>query len=150
MAKKNKRRNKSRRRKVRVASADEVYEFGPLRLERSGRFVALSSHWPPGEFEKYIARVKAHQEPFRKEISDEIQELITIMRACNSLELLSVLAFKNVFANPETYTESTHKGTECYVEYALSLALSIPDPKLEANASEEAIDRTQELIAKIF
>jgi hypothetical protein len=150
MAKKHNRRNKSRRKKARVASADEIYQFGPLRLERSGRFVALSSHWPPGEFEKYIARVKAHQEPFRKEITDEIQELIKIMRQCNPLELLSVLAFKNVFANPETYTESTHKGKESYVEYALSLALSISDPKLEINASEEAIDRTQELIAKIF
>ena len=150
MAKKRKRRYKLGNKKVRPKPPDAIYQFGPLRLEQSGRFVALSSHWPPGEFEKYIARVKAHQEPFRTEINDEIQELLTIMRECNPLELLSVLAFKNVFANPETYTESTHKGRECYVEYALSLALSISDPKLEINASEDAINRTQELIAKIF
>jgi uncharacterized protein YchJ len=150
MTKKRKHRSKLRKKRARPKPPDAVYEFGPIRLEQSGRFVALSSHWPPGEFEKYIARVKAHQEPFRKEITDQIQELITIMRECSPLELLSVLAFKNVFANPETYTESTHKGRECYVEYALSLALSISDPKLEINASEDAIGRMQELIAKTF
>src|SRR5260370_38986507 len=128
-----KRKHQLRKSRVRAKPPDAVYQFGPIRLERSGRFVALRSHWPPGEFEKYIERVKAHQEPFRQEITDEIQELIMIMRQCNPLELLSVLAFKNVFASPETYTESTHRGRESYVEYALSIALSISDQKLQIN-----------------
>src|ERR1700720_791228 len=116
MSKKRENRNRTKRKRVK---ADEVYQYGPLRLERMGRYVGLSSQWPPGEFEKHIARVKAHKEPFKKEITDKVTALRSLMTEFDPLELISYLAFKNVFANPETFTESTHEGRESYVEYAL-------------------------------
>src|SRR2546427_3831307 len=66
MSKRHRRRNPTKRKRV---SPDEVYQYGPLRLERMGRYVGLSSDWAPVEFEKHIARVKANKEPFRNEIN---------------------------------------------------------------------------------
>lgn len=108
MSKTQKRRNRTKRKRVRP---DEVYQYGPLRLERMGRYVGLSSHWPPGEFEKHIARVKANKEPFRNEINGKVAELRALMSEFDPLELVSHLAFNNIFANPETFTESLERGT---------------------------------------
>jgi len=129
---------------------DEVYQYGPLRLERTGRYVGLSSNWPPGEFEKHIARVKAHKQPFREEITGKVKELISLMADLDPLELVSHLAFNNVFADPETFSESTHQGRESYVEYALSLALSIKEPRFGVHVTEEALERFSSLIKEIF
>lgn len=127
-----------------------VERFGPLILERAGRFVGLRSEWSPKEHEEYIARVRANREPFRQEINEEIKELLKIIEKYNPLDLLAVVAVQNVFANPETYKETTHKGRESYVEYALSVALSVATPNLKSRATEPVTERFTELVAKIF
>lgn len=128
----------------------KVAQYGPLKLEQVGRFISLTSEWEPGEFEKHIENIKANREPFRQEINEAIREVITIVEQYNPLELLSTVASKNIFANPETYKESTHEGRESYVEYALSIALSVKNPGMAVHATSEAIERFNALIAKIF
>lgn len=128
----------------------EVSRYGPLKLERVGRFVSLTSEWEPEQFKKHIENVRANREPFRQEINEEIRELIRIIEQYNPLELLSTIATENAFANPEKYKESTHEGRESYVEYALSLALSVSNPGMGAHATSEAIERFNILVAKVF
>lgn len=128
----------------------EVEQYGPLKLERLGRYVRLSSDWEPGEFEKHIENVKEHQEPFKKEINEKIRELITIVEQYDPLELLSTVAVRNVFADAEAFSESTHKGKEAYIEYALSIALSVKNPNLGIHATKDAIERFNALIDEIF
>ena len=151
MSKKKPTEKKQKKPKVKAVSEDyEVAQFGPLRLERSGRFVRLSSHWEPGEFEKHIELLRANREPFRDEINSKIKELVALFEQYSPIELLSALAPKHVFADPETFTESTHEGKESYVEYALSIALSVTNPKLDVPADKDAIDRVNALIEEIF
>jgi hypothetical protein len=151
MAKKKRGKKPKKRKMVKVDPKNyEVAQYGPLKMERMGRYVSLSSEWEPREFEKHIENIKANREPFRQEINEAIRELITIAEQYNPLELLSTVATQNVFANPETYKESTHEGRESYVEYALSVALSVKNPRMDVHATSEAIERVNTLIAKIF
>ena len=94
MAKKSKRR-RQKGKASKTAPADySIDRYGPLILERRGRFLSLRSEWDPKEFEEYIARVKANREPFREEIKVEIAELLALIERYNPLELLSVIALK--------------------------------------------------------
>lgn len=151
MAKKRKGK-KSKGRKMIKADPDnyEGYQYGPLKLERTGRFVSLSSEWEPEQFKKHIENIRAHREPFRQEINEEIRELINIIEQYNPLELLSTIATKNTFADPEKYKEYTYEGRESYVEYSLSLALSVSNPGMGTHATSEAIERFNTLVAKVF
>src|SRR5574338_405212 len=120
MSKRKSTKKKQKKPKVKAISEDyEVAQYGPLRLERSGRFIRMSSYWERGEFEKHIEVLKANREPFRNEINSKIKEIVALFEQYSPLELLSALAPKHVFADPETFTESTHEGKESYVEYAL-------------------------------
>jgi hypothetical protein len=151
MAKKKKMKRQKKPKMVKVDPKEyEVEQYGPLKLERFGRYVRLSSHWEPEEFKQHLETVKANREPFRQEINEKIRELISLIEEYDPLELLSALAPKNVFADPETLKESTHEGKESYVEYALSLALSVKNPKLGVHATKEAIERFNTLIDEIF
>jgi len=151
MSKKKSTKKKQKKPKAQAVSEDyEVAQYGPLRLERSGRFIRMSSHWEPGEFEKHIEFLKANREPFRDEINSKIKELVALFEQYSPLELLSALAPKHVFADPETFTESTHEGKESYVEYALGIALSVTKPKLDVPADKDAIDRVNALIEEIL
>jgi len=116
MSKKKSKNKKQKKPKVKAVSDDyEVAQYGPLRLERSGRFVRMSSHWEPGEFEKHIELLKANRQPLREEINSKIKELVALFEQYSPLELLSAFTPKHVFADPETFTESTHEGKESYV-----------------------------------
>jgi len=148
------RQKKYKKRKSKAASTPpkdySVERYGPLILERSGRFLGLRSDWDPHEHEEYIARVREHREPFRQDINAIIKEVSDIAEQNSPLELLAALALHNAFADPETYRETTHEGKESYVEYALSIALSISKPNMESHPSKEVFSRFNDLIAKIF
>lgn len=140
-----------RRKKVKVDARNyEVVNYGPLRMERIGRVLTLSSHWEPGEFQEYVQRVKAHRSELREDINKKISELAQILEQYDPLELLSAIAIKNVFANPETYKESSHEGKESYVEYAQSLALGIKNPHIGVHATKEALEKLESFIAEVF
>lgn len=127
-----------------------VERYGPLILERSGRFLTVRSEWDPNEHAEYISRVRENREPFREDINSSIHEVIEMMKEYNALELLSAMALPNAFADPETYRETSHEGKESHVEYALSIALAIREPNLESHPSQECFSRLSDLISKVF
>lgn len=127
-----------------------VERYGPLVLERSGRFLSLHSEWDPKDHEEYISRVRENREPFREDINSKIRELIELFKQYNPLELLPAIALPNAFADPETYQETSHEGKESHVEYALSLALSVAEPNLESHPTEDCFTKLTDLIEKVF
>jgi hypothetical protein len=128
----------------------EGYQYGPLRLERHGRYVAMSTHWKPGEYEKHINLIKSKRPGLRTEINAKIQELLTIIEENDPLELLTTISYKNCLTDPEKYRESTHEGRECYVEYALSLITSHTKHGFGRHSTEESIQKFNGLISDIF
>lgn len=69
-------RNKHKRLGVRTAARqpDEVFSSGPLRMMRFGRHVVSQTNWPPGEFDKFLARLVAGYEEVVREIDRDIAE----------------------------------------------------------------------------
>lgn len=55
-------RKKKPRKSARRSAAqrpDEVFSAGPLQMARFGRHVVWQANWPPGEFDKFQARLVA-------------------------------------------------------------------------------------------
>jgi len=147
MGKKSKGKNRKRRKK---REDYEAYQYGPLRLERHGRYVAMSTRWKPGEYEKHINFIKSKRPELRTEINAKIQELLKIIEENDPFELLAIISHKNCFTDPEKYRESTHEGRECYVEYALSLITSHNKHGFGKHSTEESIQKFNVLITDIF
>src|SRR5665648_1013081 len=102
----------------------EGYTYGPVKVERVGRVVKVSSNWELGQFKKFKERVKNERPKFKKVIDRKIDEVLSLIRQFEPFELLASTSIKNLFADPEEYyKEVTHKRNECYTEYALALVL---------------------------
>jgi hypothetical protein len=144
-------KSKGKNRRTRKTREDyEAYQSGPLRLERHGRYVAMSTHWKPGEYEKHINFIKSKRPSLRTEINEKIEELLTIIEENDPFELLTTISYKNCFTDPEKYRESTHEGRECYVEYALSLITGHNKHGFGRHSPEDSIQKFNALIADIF
>jgi hypothetical protein len=88
----------------------EGYTYGPVKVERVGRVVKVSSHWEPGQFEKFKERIKNERPKFKKAIDRKIDEVLSLIRQFEPLELLASASIKNLFADPEEhYKEVTHE-----------------------------------------
>jgi SEC-C motif len=143
--------SKPKEKKTKFNPSDyEGYQYGPLILERYGKYVQLSSNWDPQEHKEYLGKITANQSNYKFEIDTKIKELFKIAENYNPLELLSALAPENVFANPETFKESTSEIREHFLEYALNVVLAVKNPNLSNHATEEAIEKFKTLISEIF
>lgn len=128
----------------------EGYTYGPLKVERMGRAVQISSHWEPGRFEEFKEKVRSERPKFKEAIDKKIGEAVSLIGQFEPLELLWSVSAKNCFSDPEEYKEATHEGRECYVEYAQSLILSQNRKEGLPQATEEAIDKFNSLLAEIY
>lgn len=128
----------------------ESYNYGPLKLERIGRFVRMSSNWDQDKYENYIQNIKTKRPEIKEEINEKIKDILLILEQFDPLELLASISIQNLFTDPEKYKEVTYEGKECYVEYALSLSLGCNKPSLGTHATEEAIEKFKSLITEIY
>jgi hypothetical protein len=129
----------------------EGYNYGPFTVERIGRVVKVSSHWEPGQFEKFKEKIKNERPKFKKAIDRKIDEVLSLIRQFEPFELLASVSIKNLFADPEEhYKEVTHERSECYAEYALALVLSQKRKEKLPSATKEAIDKFNGLLTEIF
>lgn len=141
----------SKKKKSKINPSDyEGFSYGPLKVERIGRFVRMSSHWEPGQFEKFKERVRSRRTKFKEAIDKKIGEALSLVEQFEPLEVLASVSAKNCFTDPEEYKETTYEGRECYVEYAQSLVLSQKRKKGLPHATEEAIDKFNILLAEIY
>lgn len=140
-----------KKKKIKMDLKDyEGYRYGPLKLERFGRIVSISSDWKPGQHEKFIQRLRDKRPQLKKEIDQKITQLLSLIEQFEPLELLSTVSAKNCFADPEEYSEITHQGRECYVEYAQSLVLSQKRKPRIKHATQQVIEQFNSLIAEVF
>ncbi len=142
--------NKSPKKNKFDPSRYEGYRYGPIRLERFGRVVRITSQWGPGQFERYREEIRSKRPDLKKTIDTKITELLSLTDQFDPLQLLATVSAKNCFFDPETYKETTHEGKECYVEYAQSLVVARKRNPAVKDATKESIERFNTLIAEIF
>lgn len=129
----------------------EGYTYGPIKVERVGRVVKVSSNWEQGQFNKVKERVKNERTKFKKTIDRKIEEVLSLIGRFEPLELLASVSIKNLFSDPEEhYKEVTDKRNEVYAEYALSLVLSQKHKEKLPSTTKEAIDKFNSLLMEIF
>jgi hypothetical protein len=150
MGKKRKRRIDNKSGSSEKAEGYERYQYGPLMLERIGRHTHFSSHWDPAEFKKFKQYIKDHRPEQKAEIDKEITEVQSLIKKYDPLKLLSTVAFKNGFADPESYSEPSHEGKEPYIEYAQSIVLASDSGRVATEPTDEVINRFHELIGSIY
>jgi len=149
MGRKSSRKVNDKKVKKRVSDY-EGFRFGPLIIERFGRYIKYSSKWKPGEHKEHMKYIRKNRPEFRKEIDRKITEILTLINTYDPLRLIFPISLNNCFFDPEGYTEITHEGRETFVEYALSLILSQERKNEHQDATKEAVDRFGELIQDIL
>jgi len=142
------------KKKKRIKINKDIYEgytYGPVKVERIGRVVKVSSNWEPGQREKFKERIKNGRPKFKKSIDIKIEEVLSLISQFEPLELLASVSIKNIFVDPEEhYKEVTHERNEIYIEYAQSLILSQKHKEKLPSSTAEAIDKFNGLLTEIF
>ena len=129
----------------------EGYTYGPVKVEREGRVVKVSSYWEPGQFEKFKEKIKNERPKFKKAIDRKIDEVLSLIRQFEPFELLANISTINLFVDPEEhYKEVAHERNECYVEYTQSLVLSQKREEKLPHVTEKVIERFNVLLTEIF
>ncbi|HUS49254.1 MAG TPA: hypothetical protein VMZ91_03770, partial [Candidatus Paceibacterota bacterium] len=65
----------------------EGYIHGPVKVERIGRVVKVSSNWEPGQLEMSKERIKNERPEFKKSIDIKIDEVLSLISQFEPLEL---------------------------------------------------------------
>ncbi len=133
-----------------VGSEHEVFQLGPITIERHGRVVTMISNWDTEEHRRYIQQMKQARPQFKQDIDNKIQHLANLVKEHDSLALLSVLSVLNLFADPENYQETTHSGSEPKVELLMSLATAFPYPSKPKVSNPSVIQEVSDLLDTII
>lgn len=105
----------------------EFFQYGPLVLERKGRYVSLKNIGSEDDLKKIRDKIKENRPNMKKGIGEDISKLIETIKQYDPVQLIHNLAFENTIIDPETYKESTSKVHEGRIELALSLVSAIKD-----------------------
>ncbi|MCJ7458897.1 MAG: hypothetical protein MUP17_07890 [candidate division Zixibacteria bacterium] len=131
----------------------EILNFGPLRIERRGRFIRMSSHWDEKDHQEFLKKIAKEQPTLKSRIDREIQELRSLLTQHDSLELLSPVTTYNLINNQDTDSYGNFKG-QPLIEFALNLALSDEYPekpkKLTSSITQQVIDSARNIIRDVW
>ncbi len=128
----------------------EVYDNGPVKIERIGRSIKFSSNWKPEEFKAFQDKLKENRPKVREEIDKKIKEVLSILHQYNPLELLPIVFLKNSFFLHNQSSEVGIEKNETFIEYALSLTLSQKYDNNFSPITAEISDKFNELLSSIF
>ncbi|MBV1766698.1 MAG: hypothetical protein KUA29_00040, partial [Methanobacterium sp.] len=127
----------------------DKYNLASLKVEDIEIGKLISSSLKPEDYKKHIQEIKDKRPEIKKNIKKNINEIIPLIKEYDPFELLTCISLKNLILDPETYKESTHHGKESYVEYALSLILSIPKKEVCKPTNEKIIKKFNGLISEV-
>lgn len=139
-----------RKKKKEKKTEYEGFNYGPIKVERIGRTIQMSSDWDPEEFKKHKTRIKNRRPHLKNEINHKIRRLILLIKQFEPFDLLTSVSLRNIYSNPETYREITHEGKESFVEYAQSLIIGIKRNSKVKEPSKDEIEEFNNLISEIF
>lgn len=102
---------------------DESFEIAGTRFTRHGRFVEAETHRTPEQQLEIDSALAKSRDEAEECIATATRELEVELSKYRSFDVLSNLMLVELAANPETYKEWSHQGSQAHVEYATLLAL---------------------------
>ncbi|MHA1942185.1 MAG: YecA family protein [Candidatus Hodarchaeales archaeon] len=128
----------------------EAFKRGPLIFERFGREIGIRVQWEPGEYESYIANVKAKLSEVEDSINKKINQLQHILNEYDPLDLLQTSTTRNILITEDIESGERQDRLEGFTEYAQSIALSLKRKNNYKHATDKAINNFNSLIEEIF
>jgi hypothetical protein len=128
----------------------EIFQLGPVTIERIGRVVSFRSSWDKDEHQKFLQDIRENRPNLKQQINEEIQLIRTILTEYDSLQILTDISMRNLTGDPEEYREITHEGSEAKVELLMSIATAIPLASTPKSTDSEIIDQVSKLLDQII
>jgi hypothetical protein len=100
--------------------------FYRFRLTRRGRIIELENRLSPTERAEWLARMRQAREDARTAVPAKAQEIEKLSQQYDSFDIIANIAFAELYADPETYKEWSHKGLQQRAEYIALLLLKHP------------------------
>ena len=104
----------------------ETFDFGIFRMERNGRFIAISANRSKEDHHRLISKLAEYHKTIPSSIKTKAEKFEHLLQKFNSFDIIAHIAFKNTMINPETYKEYSHRGSSAFVEYLTLLCLKRP------------------------
>lgn len=143
-------RKRSKRSQLLYKTEDsEGYQFGPIRLERKGRLVSMSSFASEQIQRKIKKRVLKTRPKVRKRIDKKIAKLRQLISKVNTAYLVGELTLINLVFFGIEESSDEYNGPPI-VDYVLSIALTSINDKTTPLPTTDDIDRIQELARDIL
>ena len=127
----------------------EGVRYGPITMERHGRFMRMSSEWSEIEREEFLQNMKAQRPILKEKINQDISELLSLIKQVNPLSLLAMISL-DCMIDPETFSEMGYGPRDAYAEYAQSLILGCDEFASDSCITKNAFDKANALIKEIF
>ena len=134
---------KRKKRKAKRVTADEGYDYGPLRLMRFGRFTVLQNRSKSAQHQVYTARLADQHAEVCREIDQLVSRIAETVAQLAPLPLL-LLAYREFLYHNTDLSSETEAGEEANlsrltVEYLQSMVSAVPpaDTQKEAPTDEQ-------------
>jgi len=127
---------------------DEIVQLGPVTIARFGRVLYMKSNLDEKTHKEYMEQWKNARPQLKKDINEAIDRLADLVKTHDPLILLKSIALSNLFADPETYREITHEGSEARVELLMSASTAFTYPQTPITPSSEVLQEVSELLTK--
>lgn len=139
--------NKKRNQKKWVKKVpDEAYRFGPLRVERFGRFIRLSNNASPEEQAELLKRAKVINKEIPEKLEKEINSLQKLIKTYDPLELMHRAAYVLLplfvkYKSEGEYgrEETTYLPTVEYLQYLIARTEANIDGKIPSEKEWEEL-----------
>ncbi len=134
---------------------DEDFRAGPLRMMRFGRHVVSQTNWPPGELDKFQARLVVDYDEVVREIDKDIAAAATLVATLSPLEILHRAWWERSAATLGVESEveigREHAHAARMLDYVQSLVASTsPAAGPPSELTDEAWGKLQQLVESIF
>jgi hypothetical protein len=151
-------RKKKPRKSARRSAArrpDEVFSAGPLQMARFGRHVVWQANWPPGEFDKFQARLVEGYDEVVREIDRDIGDAAALVATLTPVAMLHRAWWERSAAHLRVESEvevgPEHAHAARMLDYVQSLVAGTPPVEGQpSELTDENWAKLQRLIEAIF
>lgn len=133
----------------------EKFEYGPISLERRGNETLMTSQWDEVEHKEFLKELKASLPQREQDLNDLLKKIENlIITNLNPLDALAFITIWNIFADPETYSESSFEGLQINVETVQNIILRSSYDKYPSSTDfskyQELLDSVKTLKKTLF
>ncbi len=121
----------SKKKSKRKGAERTVVEGPGFRIKAVDGGVVFDSHRTPEQYRALQEQLAKTHADLPGKISQDVARLEALLARFNPLDVIAHMVLAHIVANPETFSESGHHGSQAHVEYVTLLCLKSPYGKGE-------------------